>query len=146
MFAAVSLEQAAKAAFRSPLLGLAVIALFFALPEISLLRGGLVDENRRIIDEQSSAYADAPCFFGTAIPPEENVFELRKFDKIYAYSGGNAADAGSVLSDASQVVVYVPDDFDPDAYVSDIRTVNPRLTSMERLYVAYYSTCYLLSE
>ncbi len=145
-FTVITMEQVAKDALRSPVLGLVIIALFFLWPELQLLRNGLVDENRRIIAEVSTKYSEELCLLGAGIQPEENVFELRKFDKIYVYSGDNANDAASEIAAANQLVVYVPGDMDPDAYVANIRSVNPKLTNLERLYVAYYSTCYLMSE
>lgn len=140
----LTLEQVANAALRSPLLGSVLIALFIIWPEITILRGGLTDVNRQIIAKQASKHADDLCLFGSGIPPEENVFELGKYKNIYVYNGENADGAKDELGCADRVVVYVPRDTDPAEYTSDILSVNPRLTGMERLYVAYYSTCYLL--
>lgn len=146
VLAILTLQQAANEVFRSPKLGLAVILLFFALPEWTSLRNGLFDENRRIISERSTEHEDDICLFGNSISPEENVFELRKFDKIYVYDGKNAKGASKEISDSDRVVVYVPENSDEEEYVRDIREVNPDLKKMERLYVAYYSRCYLLSK
>ncbi len=146
LLALLTLQQVTKEVFRSPQLGLVVVLLFFALPELTLLRNGLFDENRRIISDRSTEYENDICVFGAGISPEENVFELRKFDRIYVYNGKNAKGASKEIQDADRILVYIPDGADEEEYVQDIRDVNPELKNMERLYVAYYSKCYLLSK
>ena len=146
LLAVLTLDRVTGEVFRSPRLGLAVILLFFALPELTLLKNGLFDENRRIISERSTEHEDDICLFGNSISPEENVFELRKFNRIYVYDGKNAKGASKEISDSDRVVVYVPENVDEEEYVQDIRKINPDLKNMERLYVAYYSKCYLLSK
>lgn len=144
--AVLTLEQVTNASLRSPVVGLVLIAVFFLRPEAASLREGLTDVNRQIIAEVSTEHAGELCMFGSNITPEENVFELRKFDKIYVYDGSNAGNVTQAVTDAPQIVVYVPENYDPDEYVANIRNVNPKLTELDRLYVAYYSTCYLLHE
>ncbi len=142
----LTLEQVANEVFRTPAVGFAAIALFFIWPELTTLQGDMVDHNRQIITEVSTEHAGDLCLFGTNINAEENVFDLKRFDRIYTYDGTNADGAADEIGSASQVVVYVPVDHDPEEYVANIRSINPKLTNLERLYVAYYATCYLMSE
>ncbi|MBO4374466.1 MAG: hypothetical protein J5829_05120 [Lachnospiraceae bacterium] len=140
----LTLKQVTDRIFCSPSLGVIMILLFLAVPEWQILRAGLFDRNRQIISEMSDEHKDDLCLFGTGISPEENVFELRKFGHIYIYDGKNAGGASKEIEQADRIVVYVPNDEDEEEYVDQIRTVNPDLLNMERLYVAYYSKCYLL--
>ena len=145
LLAVVTLKQVSDTTFRSPLLGLAVIILFMAAPELRILQNGLTDRNRQIISEISYEHRDDVCFFGAGIPPEENVFELERFDRIYVYDGKNAAGAAEDIKEPDRIVFYVPSGKEPEEYAKDILAVYPDLKNMERLYVAYYSTCYMLS-
>ncbi len=140
----LALEQVTNEVLRYQALGPALIFIFFCMPEFEVLREGLFDENRHIIDEVSSEQMDNPCLFSAEIIAEENIFELKKFDTIFIYNGENAADSASEISEAEEIVVYVPKETDPEEYVENVRTVNPALVNMDRLYVAYYSTAYLL--
>ncbi len=142
----LTLEQISNEIMVYPVLGYVIIFLFFALPEINVLREGLIDVNRQIIDESSTEQKDCLCLFPDGTVPEENVFELRKFKNIYIYDGRNADGAKEEISKAHKVVVYVPEGAEPEDYAADIRKVNPGLVNMDRLYVAYYSSAYLLSE
>ncbi len=146
LFTVITLEQITNETIKYPILGLIIIFTFFAIPEISALQNGLYDDNRMIIDSTSTEHKDDFCMFGYGIAPEENVFELRKFHDIYVYDGWNAVGAAEDISQAHEIVVYVPEGDTPEEYIKDIQTVNPKLMNMERLYVAYYSTAYLLYE
>lgn len=145
LIAILTLDQVVSEVFRSHVLGLVLLAGLFLYPEAQTLRGGLVDINRQIISEASSAHEDDICLFCESIPPEENVFELKKFDKIYVYDKENINDIPDI-PEADELVIYIPEDEDPEEYAAAIQAQNPKLTEMERLYVAYYSTCYVMHQ
>ena len=141
--AVLTLDRVVQDVFRSHVLGLALVALLFLYPELNALRMGLVDVNRQIIDAESTAHSEDICLFSSDIPPEENVFELRKFDRIFVYNLDNMDNVPGI-EEAEEVVIYVPEDEDQDEYAQRIRALNPELKEMDRLYIAYFSTCYLM--
>ncbi len=140
----LALEKVMNAVLRSGRLGMALIVLFFILPELSVLHSGLVDVDRRIIDEYSSLHSDDICLFYSGISPEENVFELRKFDRIYVYADPEFTGVEGI-AEADEVLIYIPAGEDIDPYINSVQRANPSLRYADRLYVAYYSTCYVVS-
>lgn len=138
------LEKTLNNILKSSLLGLICISLFFIQPEVSSIKSGLVDVNRQIIDAYSSEHQNDICLYYAGITPEENVFELRKFDRIYTFNELNFSEVSGLRS-ADEILLYIPDGEEPQKYVEAIQTENPSLKYVDRLYVAYYSTCYIIS-
>ena len=138
----LTMEQPLNDVFRYQIIGYVMIALFLMDSEINMLRNGLVDNNRQIIEQVTTENADALCLFEAGIIPEENVFELGKYNRIFVYDESNIEEAREELLSADKIVMYVNEDTDPGAYVEAIMRINPELKNYDRLYVAYYSTCY----
>lgn len=140
----LAVETVVNSVLKTKVYGVLFLGCVMLLPEVVALKNGLFDINRSIIDEKSTEYSRETCLFDVGIQPEENIFELRKFDDICVY-GIDTIDSFDQISQSDRLVVYISDWVDKDEYIEAIRKVNPRLKNEERLYVAYYSTCYLLS-
>ena len=148
MFAALSVDQVLRAIMKSMTVGYMILLLLFIMPEVTILRGGIEDYNREIMDTVSSEHSHDICLFNTEIVPEENIFELRKFERIYTYDGSGESLVPEI-ADARELVVYVPEEIEEESgeeeYLQTIMGANPKLSETERLYVAYDSTCYLMA-
>lgn len=131
--------------FVDPRLGIVIVCFMLALPMYNKISSGLTDNSKLAISQAAAAHSDDYCIFDVGITVEENFFELEKYRGLYFTAAGYDIDDEKIAS-APELVVYVPDGMDPDKEFESIRKCNPSLKNSSRLYVAYYSTAYLLSQ
>ncbi len=132
-----------KKVFVSYRFGIAVMVLLFMLPMYEKISAGLVDVQKLEMTRLAESKSEDYCIFDASITIEENFFELEKFRGFMVVVNDMEIDDEKVRN-ADELVVYASDEESAEKLFASIRKCNPGLKIEERLYVAYYSTAYLL--
>ena len=104
------------------------------------VRQGLTDNNMIARISSAAENHNLECFFIRDIPIEENVFELKEYDKVTYCSSYNDLDVDS--EHVKSFVVYVPTASD----VQDVMDIfiKKGYSSYDRLYVASYASAFVV--
>lgn len=126
--------------FKSRLIALIMLLLLAITPIKEDVRQGLTDNNMIARISSAAENHNLECFFIRDIPIEENVFELKEYDKVTYCSSYNDLDVDS--EHVKSFVVYVPTASD----VQDVMDIfiKKGYSSYDRLYVASYASAFVV--
>lgn len=123
-----------------------LVIVLAMVPMIVMINGSLEDTAKMEMLYKADEYSMTPCIvFGQDIATE-NFMELSKYERLYCIYDAEPflPITDRTLQDATEIVVYIPNDQDVDICVQRLYDCNLGLSTYERLYVAYYSTVYLV--
>ncbi|MCR4890610.1 MAG: glycosyltransferase family 39 protein [Lachnospiraceae bacterium] len=129
--------------FRNQSVGLAIFIFLMILPMYDRISAGLTDHNKILMTEAAELHSSDDCVLISGFPLEENFFELQRFHGFCQISS-HSDTKDPRITEAKELVVYIPNGKDSQECISLMQKLNPGLTKAERLYVAYYSTAWLL--
>ena len=122
-----------------------VVALAMA-PMLIKLNGGLEDTSKIEMLRKAEEYTSVPCVVFDDLISTENFMELEKYQKLYYIQDSDAMKPidDELIETADELVVYIPNEKDVDAYIQKIYDCNPNLNEYERLYVGYGTIAYVV--